>query len=280
MLNYTSAFEASDTLIHNMFTNTESFLNFLATPSLTKTQAEEVLENIVAMQSRAEVFFWSKALLEVVLECSTSLPQDTKLELSDFPTLEGFFYFEAPVKFIIQNSLAIALHGITWAIVLNKDVIVVLWNSALERPYLTTAAPVLFGNAEGSTTLSLDSIRVGPKFNVVPLAQWPLFASMLLFMKQKLVTHTEQHPDRAARRRTKTKLNPLHVVYLRKYDYTPSHHDSKHIDHEYRWMVRGHWRNQYYRSINANKPLWINPYIKGPEDKQLKPKQNLFAVVR
>jgi hypothetical protein len=29
------------------------------------------------------------------------------------------------------------------------------------------------------------------------------------------------------------------------------------------WLVRGHWRNQWYPSIEKNKPLWVDPYWKG-----------------
>lgn len=37
-----------------------------------------------------------------------------------------------------------------------------------------------------------------------------------------------------------------------------------------RWMVRGHWRLQPHGPKRAQrKPIWIDPYVKGPEDKPL-----------
>jgi len=30
-----------------------------------------------------------------------------------------------------------------------------------------------------------------------------------------------------------------------------------------RWIVRGHIRNQYYKTLGTNKPIWIDPYWKG-----------------
>lgn len=30
-----------------------------------------------------------------------------------------------------------------------------------------------------------------------------------------------------------------------------------------KWIVRGHWRSQYYKSTDENKPKWIDPYWKG-----------------
>lgn len=29
------------------------------------------------------------------------------------------------------------------------------------------------------------------------------------------------------------------------------------------WIVRGHWRNQYYKGTDENRPKWIDPYWKG-----------------
>lgn len=37
-----------------------------------------------------------------------------------------------------------------------------------------------------------------------------------------------------------------------------------------RWMVRGHWRQQWYPSRGVHRPIWINPHIKGPDDKPLR----------
>jgi hypothetical protein len=30
--------------------------------------------------------------------------------------------------------------------------------------------------------------------------------------------------------------------------------------------VRGHWRQQWYPSIQDHRPVWIAPHRKGPED--------------
>lgn len=40
-------------------------------------------------------------------------------------------------------------------------------------------------------------------------------------------------------------------------------------EYRHRWIVRGHWRNQYYPSRNDHRPIWIDPHLAGPEDKPL-----------
>jgi hypothetical protein len=44
--------------------------------------------------------------------------------------------------------------------------------------------------------------------------------------------------------------------------------------------VRGHWRNQWYPSMQAHRPKYIPEHIKGPEDKPLIVHDKLFSVDR
>jgi len=46
-------------------------------------------------------------------------------------------------------------------------------------------------------------------------------------------------------------------------------------------MVRAHTRQQWYPSLSKHLPTLIGPYIKGPEDKPLKPRTTpVFLVNR
>lgn len=51
-------------------------------------------------------------------------------------------------------------------------------------------------------------------------------------------------------------------------------------DFQHKWMVRGHWRNQPYPSQGegVTKPIWIAPYIKGPDDKPLLTTPRVHAI--
>lgn len=77
-------------------------------------------------------------------------------------------------------------------------------------------------------------------------------------------------------------LAVVRVVELRRKQAKAEHsgeHDA--VDWSHQWIVSGHWRQQWYPSLNANRPRWIMPYVKGPEDKPLKPpRAKVFAVVR
>ena len=40
---------------------------------------------------------------------------------------------------------------------------------------------------------------------------------------------------------------------------------GKSIEYAHQWIVRGHFRNQFYPSEKTNRLIWIDPYKKGPE---------------
>lgn len=97
---------------------------------------------------------------------------------------------------------------------------------------------------------------------------------------------------RAARRRAERQLaNPpphygdIRVVTLRRSTTRASAVPEGLTEEEgrewsHRWMVSGHWRNQWYKREQVHRPIWIEPYVKGPEDKPLVIKDTLYDVKR
>lgn len=93
-------------------------------------------------------------------------------------------------------------------------------------------------------------------------------------MAQDITVHTKERASHAFRRRwTRRNLPEKHVtvIRLRRPRQQP---DEDHVPHNiewsHRWLVSGHWRNQWYATLNTHRQIWINPYIKGPEDQPLK----------
>lgn len=105
-------------------------------------------------------------------------------------------------------------------------------------------------------------------------------------MQQTIAVHAQHHPDRATRRRSQRAEYPekdVTVIYLRRPrrdDYQERNGDGEHKEIEWksRWLVAGHWRNQWFPSKNEHRQIWINPYIKGPEDKPLQVREKRAFV--
>lgn len=108
------------------------------------------------------------------------------------------------------------------------------------------------------------------------------------FISQEILVNRKSYVRRATARRAKRSnltINPVvNVVQLRRKRYEHSADETyEPSDREYshQWLVRGHWRNQWYPSLGIHQPKWIAPYVKGPEDKPFKPSAaTVHAVVR
>lgn len=117
---------------------------------------------------------------------------------------------------------------------------------------------------------------------------YDICAAFLLFVQQRILSTPHRQVERHARRRVEhegwTQEPLVRVVELRRRERSPlAEHREADEEQEWscQWIVRGHWRQQFYPSKHLNQPIWITPYVKGPEDKPLKPpRATVFAVVR
>jgi hypothetical protein len=105
-------------------------------------------------------------------------------------------------------------------------------------------------------------------------------------MSQKLAVEVPVKPDRAQRRRAERegrRPESIKVISLRRLEADKKETESQPhpVDWKWQWEVRGHWRNQYYPATKEHHPVFVEAFIKGPEDKPLKdPGKKIFAAVR
>lgn len=112
-----------------------------------------------------------------------------------------------------------------------------------------------------------------------------LTAVSLLFTEQRLLTFRQERASRATRKRVQRfglEEGKYHVVALRRYErHEHDAGDDGAANWAYRWLVRGHWRQQWYPSLSTNQPLWVSPHIKGPAHLPVKaPNPRVFDVRR
>lgn len=105
-------------------------------------------------------------------------------------------------------------------------------------------------------------------------------------MAQRLASTVQHNTDRHTRRRgerDKLPVTPfIRVVTLRRLEEARKKSGAPaDIEYNWQWEVRGHWRDQWFPSEKTHKPVWIEAYIKGPEDKPFKsPGAKLFVAQR
>lgn len=112
-----------------------------------------------------------------------------------------------------------------------------------------------------------------------------LCCALWLLVQQRIATRRRVLPERAARRQwDRLQHRPLPeilVIELRKTtSESRSTEEPGFVDWRHRWIVDGHWRNQYRPSTGDHVPTWIAPYVKGPEDKPLLTKPRVHTWTR
>lgn len=107
-----------------------------------------------------------------------------------------------------------------------------------------------------------------------------LIVAFCLLANQRILRTSEEAPSRPLRRRLARKTNK--VIDLVQIVTLPLQVGSGkaiggHRDYSHRWIVSGHWRNQYYRRNDIHHPKWITAHVKGPKDKPLVVKEKRYV---
>ena len=127
---------------------------------------------------------------------------------------------------------------------------------------------------EPSMTIASEQNEVPPSLVPAPLAQkYALFWTLM----QTAAAPASYLPRRTRRslerqqtkRKGVTPAGNLWVVDIPRSLPNPESTKGSGGKHSYRYPVRGHWRNQWYASIQENKPRWIEDHVRGPHSAPL-----------
>lgn len=112
----------------------------------------------------------------------------------------------------------------------------------------------------------------------------PLRYMMALWMllDQTITDVSEEHVRNGSRKQAIRKGIPgrVSVVQLRRIAGARSAGESL-VEWSHRWIVRGHWKWQPCGEGRKSRVrIWINPYVKGPEDKPLVQTEKVYSLQR
>jgi hypothetical protein len=124
--------------------------------------------------------------------------------------------------------------------------------------------------------------HIGDVASVAPWSQ-TLRAAWLLMAQPNIAQTEDLHRARASTRRDQRdglNTGPVRLLRIRKATKAHGAPDDDGAAREYtcRWMVKGHWRQQWYPSRQVHRPIWINPHIKGPDGKPLKTGETVYLL--
>lgn len=263
--------------------------------------------------TRAETYAVSTEIIDVLEVAAQTMPPYA-LHETDPPSKSGFIYLERPIIVKDIHGKSLAVRAIGWDPIMFSDkvdrlgwsasyddyeanhpddewaLILILWTDPAdprdhmheqylsEREQWITRPP---GN--------LWSIVGG----VWPVGMFPqrdniiyqFTMSFFRFCQEEWVDSRAVSPGRPAVRRAERRGVPqprVRVVRLRRRGdhHAHDHGSDRKLYVNHRGLVRGHWRNQWYPSIQAHRPKWIAEYLKGPDDAPLVVDDKVFHVIR
>ena len=136
---------------------------------------------------------------------------------------------------------------------------------------------------EDESVVPLGAVfNAGPLFDDGTPRPVPLLAAILALIDSPgVATVTDWEPDKRERAQMRRhRIRKTHAVRVIDLINKPRGASKSGTDREYhhRWMVRGHWRNQWYPKQLRNKPRWIQPYLKGPDGAPLLTGEKVQAI--
>ena len=245
-------------------------------------------------------FYLADEVMPLVRKGADSLPSSWRLLPSMLFKNSGFVWFENPVT---MESGVIPLVGMGWIPQWESGVTPLTGHEDVPFEEGDMLHVVFFGIPAGRvpapvTVLPLDTKQSFGEWCIRMRTMWisrysldptteklRLFAAFLSFCNQRILERYHQVLPRQMKRQRARKglidVSSIQVIRLRQ---VAGHHNGvgREVDWSCRWMVSGHWRNQFRPSYKDHYPKWIMPYLKGPEDKPLKlsSKTTLFNANR
>lgn len=260
--------------------------------------------NLMALQY-AEPFYVSRNICELIEAAGRGLP-DVTIGESDLFTPAGFAWFAKPLSIPEEYDHLTgsdSLLALAWCAVNYSDDGARLPSSdhpanevvVIPFPYypqITRLVPAPmtvmtwpFGKSLNYIRANaIDAIHNDRSISKRGTLEMAYFAAAMALFGQQLLVSRRERASRATRRRAaevwKTE-KLVNVVELRRKTIHKDNPGHAEVEWSHQWLVRGHWRNQWYPSAGRHQPVWVSPYVKGPEDKPLLPSRNrVFAVVR
>lgn len=268
---------------------------------------------LAAMQretlEHASLFWVEEQMVDLLSAAAPKMPEQI-FRRDDLPCEVGFAVFAKPIPFHDATGVSMPVSAMAWRPVADAEttrngIVVVHYQEASDvrnrlemvddgnwpSLILSHVEVFVFGEpiipasfpdglpqyadaTEEEKAVQKCTVTVQRK---IVLAFWTL-------IQQPLAVIEQRHPERAIRRRLEKKDSPLavntiRVVTLRKIiRRNPETGEKVEVEWSHRWIVSGHWRNA--RTSRGRRMVWINPYVKGPEDKQIVVKKTVHRWTR
>lgn len=273
--------------------------NFTITPA-----QERTLEAERQYLNDAEIYVWTPHMIQLMTDAAKDFPSNTTLERHFVNSIAGWWWLGRNSPIMVRSWVSTpdidgideyaerrGLHAVLFGntgegLYISGFTYDHFEPSGLIVPVTSTIWP--FGQSLGEHLHYLhaeqskrhDKTRTQRdawSYSAMKVSKLFMVGSVL--MGQKLLKFTDGHVTRGTRRRTERikAQGRVNVVTLRRPEYIRKESEARQMEWDCQWVVRGHWRRQEHIEP-GRAPIWINPHIKGPDDKPLKDPSRIFLI--
>lgn len=224
------------------------------------------------------VYVVSPEMFDLAQMAGQSMPSQA-LVRTDIPSESGVIFFPGIVGYG-KDGLPAATVAVSWSCVSTDysdessgEVVYLVLYDRIDgvgvRPVHMLVWPV------GESQFAQDDPVYEAWGSRTLLAAWTLMQQPIAAVERGSIVR----PAAKRARRAGLPNSDVSVIRLRRAASDPSGEPGAR-EYHHRWIVRGHWRNQYLPSRKTHRLQWITEHVKGPEDKPLKLTEKVYSWQR
>lgn len=241
--------------------------------------ARQLEQRITAGLSSASLYWVSKDMTQLALDGSHDLPEWTPAAV--WPDSRGVMVWAGQLpKITSRDHGSRRLRGVAWVPVAGALMVLLLTDDDLpgsaDAPLLvldsmtlpTTASPKMM--FDGSAPIP----EQGPILALLG-ATWIMMQEPTVAERRSLEPSRKDATREERAGRSRPLVTTIDLRTLRHVSTTEPGEGKRHLS--VRFLVRGHWRQQYHPSDRSRRPRFIAPYIKGPEGAPLQATEHVMV---
>jgi hypothetical protein len=274
----------------------------------TREESRNLSDHLIETLWRGDTIFITSEMINLITQAAEDLPDDVTFDVRTIMSKYGFVLLEQPIHGEDRNGRDVAVAAFAWEITpmhnlannqmdecimiyyfvdplnvvadIDRELNELMRNAGIPIPPLSLLHmyPALDGQGlpygeivnERGYEITRDTLK--------------MFLAMQMLSHQSIGEPVRMRPDRAARKRFAREYpgapeRIITLITLRRKS-APAQKPEGTVEWSRRWVVRGHWRKQWYPKTKTHGWKYIYEYIKGPDDKPLVTGRRVFNFRR
>jgi hypothetical protein len=276
--------------------------------SASAPSAADMWDDDIRWLRSADTYSWFEDPLKAAMVAAETVPDTGTARRQLTEGIAGWWYFMEPLP-IKTTSATDSVHALLWAWTVERGTGGLRVSAYVRDPGLgpNLIPSTLFFWPEGQPLSRLmEGLRRdykkaypddrGPRGEPIMGEQATIevvemmarfWLAGAIWLQQRILVYSQGHVERHARKRLERQagriLPDVQVIELRRRERLEAEKREggphAQVDWKHRWIVRGHWRDQFYPSLGRHEPKFIEAYPKGPEHLPLKvPTHTIYKV--